>query len=212
MDVGVFCDDDTMPKDSMLATQWRDLHIPMGERADRPLDAHDTMRGRIEAAGFINVHQQDYKCPLGTWPSLQVYKDAGRACKQQFKQGMEGWVMWLFTHVCVLPNLDEDDANTPNSTVSQTHGLQSRSRSFLLVFERSLMQAGTSTIRPEESGPRSRTMRILRLKASLRSRTSRTSRTQGLWRVRVRRPKDRQRSRRLRVQVLQRKPKPPHHQ
>lgn len=48
----------------------------IAQNADRPLDTCFEMRSRIEAARFINVHQRDYKCPIGTWPRLPVYKDA----------------------------------------------------------------------------------------------------------------------------------------
>lgn len=71
----------------------------LGQKAGRPIDNYSTMRSGIEAAGFVNVHQQDYKCPIGAWPSLPVYKDAGKMSMQQFKAGMEGWVMMILTRV-----------------------------------------------------------------------------------------------------------------
>lgn len=48
------------------------------------------MRSRIEAAGFTNIQQQDYKMPLGTWPKHPVYRDAGRVNIQMLKNGLEG--------------------------------------------------------------------------------------------------------------------------
>lgn len=97
-DIDICCDDGTLPADSMLA-EWGGMFKNIAQYADRPLDTCFEMRSRIEAAGFINVHQQDYKCPIGTWPSLPVYKDAGRMGMQQFKAGMEGWAMMLLTRV-----------------------------------------------------------------------------------------------------------------
>lgn len=55
------------------------------------------MKARIEAAGFINVHVQDYKIPLGTWPKHPIYKDAGRVKAAEVKSGIEGWSLYLLT-------------------------------------------------------------------------------------------------------------------
>lgn len=96
MHVGIFCDDGTLPVDSVLSTWGADM-TACAERAGRPVDTMDTMRERIEEAGFINVQQQDYKMPVGTWPKLQVYKDAGRANKEQLLNGLEGYCMFLLT-------------------------------------------------------------------------------------------------------------------
>lgn len=55
------------------------------------MDIYHTFEQSIEEAGFINVHKTDYKVPIGEWPRLQVYKDAGRVCKKAMKNGLEGW-------------------------------------------------------------------------------------------------------------------------
>lgn len=89
-DVGVYCDDDTLPEDSILRT-WKELFIDCGARAGRPLDTRDRIEDRVRAAGFISVQSTDYKLPLGEWPKLQVYKDAGRVYKTMCNVGMDGW-------------------------------------------------------------------------------------------------------------------------
>ena len=96
-DIGFCSDDGSLPADSLLSSQWRTMYLPMAERAGRPMDMADTMRASIEEAGFINVHQQEYKAPLGDWPRLQVYKDAGRVNKKQILSGLEGWLMYFLT-------------------------------------------------------------------------------------------------------------------
>ena len=105
-DVGLYCDDGSLPSTSLLAN-WRPLILCAAERADRPLDTMQKMRERIEQAGFINIHQQDYKMPIGTWPKMQVYKDAGRLCKQQAEAGSQGFCLWLLTKVSLLYPLCE---------------------------------------------------------------------------------------------------------
>lgn len=66
-----------MPKDSILANLGP-LCIASCAKSGSPLDNMYTMRRDIEAAGFINLQERDYKCLIGTWPKLQVYKDAGK--------------------------------------------------------------------------------------------------------------------------------------
>ena len=78
-----------MPEDSVL--NWKDMFDKLGEASGRPFDVRTRMEQRMKDAGFINVKTQDYKVPVGTWPRLQVYKDAGRVNKTQIAVGMEGW-------------------------------------------------------------------------------------------------------------------------
>ena len=68
------------------------------DNAGRPADTYTTMRSRIERAGFINVQQKDYICPLGGWHPDPTMRDAGIIGKEVFKSGAEGWVMWLLTN------------------------------------------------------------------------------------------------------------------
>ena len=57
----------------------------------------ETMRAGIENAGFINVHERDFKMPIGDWPKHPLYKEAGRLCLQGTKDGQEGWLMYALT-------------------------------------------------------------------------------------------------------------------
>lgn len=100
----MYSDDGSLPEDSHINEITMLTHAAAG-KAGRPLDIYSMMRGEIEAAGFMNVRQQDYKMPIGTWPQLSTYKDAGRVCKEQWKKGIEGWCMYLFTKVCLISRL-----------------------------------------------------------------------------------------------------------
>lgn len=66
MDVGIFCDDGSLPADSVL--NYRDMIIAAWGGSGRPLDTMEVMRNGIEQVGFINLQQTDYKEPIGTWP------------------------------------------------------------------------------------------------------------------------------------------------
>lgn len=89
LDVDIRSVDDSLPEDSPL--RWGKMFAEIGEKSGRPFDIQDRMEGKIGDTGFINVQKQEYKVPIGTWPQLKVYKDAGRVNKTQILQGMEGW-------------------------------------------------------------------------------------------------------------------------
>lgn len=95
-DVRVFCDDDTLPADSSMAS-WGPQFLSCGERSCRKLDTIDTFTTRIEKAGFVDVHEQDYKFPVGPWAKDKVYKELGKINLMHWDAGLEGWALWLLT-------------------------------------------------------------------------------------------------------------------
>lgn len=111
-DIGMFCKDGALPKDSLVAG-FNEKFLGCAGRADRLLDMMDQMRSRIEDSGFINVHYQNYKLPLETLPKLQVYKDAGRVCAKQFKIGMDGWL-------CGYPTRSEVFCPSSHTVITST--------------------------------------------------------------------------------------------
>ncbi|RDW56365.1 hypothetical protein BP5796_13240 [Coleophoma crateriformis] len=95
-DIRVQCSDDSLPEDSLLSG-WAETFFGCGDRAGRPLDIQSTMKASMEKAGFVDVHEKVYQIPIGTWPKLNIYKDAGRVNRQQWKSGLDGWVLFLLT-------------------------------------------------------------------------------------------------------------------
>jgi hypothetical protein len=55
------------------------------------------MQDAFRNAGFVDIHQKEYKWPIGPWPRDQKYKEAGTVNYQHWMSGMEGWAMWLLT-------------------------------------------------------------------------------------------------------------------
>ena len=96
LDVRVMSDDGTLPKDSLLAG-WGDNFLGCAERAGRPLSTQETMGQRIANAGFINLQEDLFKCPLGSWPKDKYMKEAGRVNFHHWSAGLDGWAMWLLT-------------------------------------------------------------------------------------------------------------------
>lgn len=95
-DVRVQSDDGSLPKDSVLAG-WGDNFIGCGERSGRSLKTQETMRAGLEKAGFIDVHEQLYKVPLGPWARNKLLKETGLLNYHHWKSGLEGYAIWLLT-------------------------------------------------------------------------------------------------------------------
>lgn len=95
-DVRVHSDDNSLAPEKALAG-WGNNFIGCSERAGRSLTTQETMRSAIEKAGFLDVHEQLYKVPMGPWPKDRVLKEVGMLNYHHWKTGLEGYAMWLLT-------------------------------------------------------------------------------------------------------------------
>ncbi|OJD32213.1 methyltransferase domain-containing protein [Diplodia corticola] len=58
-----------------------------------------TFAGLLKDAGFVNVHVQKYKLPLGPWPKDKKMKEVGTVNLMQVLEGMEAFSYRLFTGI-----------------------------------------------------------------------------------------------------------------
>jgi len=118
LDVRVMSDDDSLPTDSLLA-EWGNNFLGCAERAGRSLATQTTMKARIEAAGFVDVQERLYKCPIGPWPKAKTLKEAGRINLAHWDSGLEGWAMWLLTKYGVPEPWSADEVRVYVALVRQ---------------------------------------------------------------------------------------------
>lgn len=81
-----------MPKDGACAG-WGPMMYGAGAKSGKPFDTANTMRAAIEAAGFVNLRQKEYKVPIGEWTANALLKEAGKFNKVQVLNGIEGYAM-----------------------------------------------------------------------------------------------------------------------
>jgi hypothetical protein len=62
-------------------------------------DTIHVMRGHIEAAGFVDVREEHFIWPIGPWPKDEYLKDMGRWGERNWCDGIEAWVMALYTRL-----------------------------------------------------------------------------------------------------------------
>lgn len=97
LDVRVYSDDGTLKPEHMLHG-WGNIFVACSERAGRSLRTHEKMRSAIEKAGFVDVHEERYKIPMGPWSKDKLLKEAGHLQYAHWNAALEGWAMWLLTH------------------------------------------------------------------------------------------------------------------
>lgn len=90
--IQVACDDGSCPADAKVLNTPKVVGVA-AEASGNPTNVYETMRERIEKAGFINIEEKVLKMPIGDWPRHPVYKDVGKCMKEHFLTGMEGWAM-----------------------------------------------------------------------------------------------------------------------
>lgn len=66
-----------LPADAKLRG-FKPIIAAATKNAGNAADLVDFMKEEIEAAGFINLHEHNFKLPLGSWPQHPIYKEAGR--------------------------------------------------------------------------------------------------------------------------------------
>lgn len=62
-------------------------------------DVVNTMHDTLRASQFVDVHTQTFIWPIGPWPKDPYLKDLGRWGERNWCDGIEGWVMALYTRL-----------------------------------------------------------------------------------------------------------------
>jgi len=91
-------DDGTYNKDTAM---WKYYHLvnEAAEKTGRVLHIAHTLKDKVVAAGFTEVHHKMYKLPLGTWPKDKRQKELGRWFWMAAESGFEAFGLALLTRV-----------------------------------------------------------------------------------------------------------------
>jgi hypothetical protein len=60
---------------------------------------YNQMAPLLRSAGFVDVHEEKFIWPIGAWPKDPHLKDLGRWGERNWVEGIEGWVMALYTRL-----------------------------------------------------------------------------------------------------------------
>ncbi|ORY08638.1 S-adenosyl-L-methionine-dependent methyltransferase [Clohesyomyces aquaticus] len=87
-----------------MYTAFSNSIIKLGdEKTGMTFRTVEGMRGFMEGAaplpGFLDIHEHSFIWPIGPWPSDLHLKDIGRWGERNWLDGLEGWVLALYTRV-----------------------------------------------------------------------------------------------------------------
>lgn len=96
MEFPLCCDDGTMKPNSALK-RWSDLMIEAGEKSGFVLTTCSREADMMHSVGFVDIVRIPYKWPINEWPKESKWKEVGKRTAINFREGMEGIMMALFT-------------------------------------------------------------------------------------------------------------------
>ncbi|KAJ5305849.1 hypothetical protein N7508_004864 [Penicillium antarcticum] len=76
---------------------WERLMTSAAAKSGRPLDLYHRFPSLIKQTGFVDIHVEEAKWPVGPWPRDKQLKEAGSVNLGHWLTGMEGYAMYLFT-------------------------------------------------------------------------------------------------------------------
>jgi hypothetical protein len=85
--------------DGTVFEEWGKVSLEAGDAFGKTLRIVDESRTKMIAAGFTEVVERRFKCPIGSWPKDPYLKELGRYNRLQWEEGIEGWTMMLLTTI-----------------------------------------------------------------------------------------------------------------
>ncbi|KAG5656845.1 hypothetical protein KAF25_010398 [Fusarium avenaceum] len=99
-------DDDSIPDGSAMQ-RWGQVFEEGGQRAGRSfaIIKEDVQKSSLEAAGFVNIHVEDLKAPVGGWHPEPRLRQVGQYMQAALERDYEGYMLFL---ACEMLGWTED--------------------------------------------------------------------------------------------------------
>lgn len=93
-------DPDSTKHADQIITAFSQSVIGVGEeKTGMTFKIVEQMKDLLANGGFIDVHEEKFIWPIGAWPKDPHLKDLGRWGERNWSEGIEGWVMALYTRL-----------------------------------------------------------------------------------------------------------------
>jgi SAM-dependent methyltransferase len=79
--------------------EWEQKISEAARRSGRDLRMANRLKGYMQDAGFVDVQEEIYKVPIGTWPKGLKFKELGQFSLIHFLDSVEPFSLALFTRV-----------------------------------------------------------------------------------------------------------------
>ncbi|KAJ5358162.1 hypothetical protein N7541_005320 [Penicillium brevicompactum] len=101
-------EDNNWPQDCQLK-EWYPLMRSAAEKSGRPLDLYDRCTDLVRDTGFVDIHEEIRKWPIGPWPRDKQLKEIGTVNLEHWLAGLEGYGMYLLTKFGVPKPWSKDE-------------------------------------------------------------------------------------------------------
>ncbi|SPO01700.1 related to methyltransferase [Cephalotrichum gorgonifer] len=97
--------DDGSVKENSAQDQWGKIYTNFGKSIGRSFTIipDGVQRAAMEAAGFVDIHEIDYKTPIGTWPKDPHLKEIGQFTQLTIETDIEGYILYPATAIGWTP-------------------------------------------------------------------------------------------------------------
>ncbi|USP82267.1 hypothetical protein yc1106_09541 [Curvularia clavata] len=96
---GALSDDNSIPENSGYIESAR-LYFEIAEKMGAPLDAPRSWNAQMKEAGFVNVQDEVFKLPMGTWPRSKRLRTVGKLEQIMILEGgFEAYMLRGYTQV-----------------------------------------------------------------------------------------------------------------
>jgi len=89
--------DDGTLKEDMAIYQLGNYFVDASKALGRRINAAPEYKSMMEAAGFEDVVEKQFKWPINSWPKDKYYKELGQWTFANLDSGIEGLTLALFT-------------------------------------------------------------------------------------------------------------------
>ncbi|CAJ0550954.1 Ff.00g108840.m01.CDS01 [Fusarium sp. VM40] len=94
-----FLSDDGTAEKAVNAQLWLNTLCEGAAKFGKPLDSAPLWKTKMEAAGFVEIHEEVRKIPIGKWPKDPKLKEIGRFQAIQAAQAIESYTPQIFSNV-----------------------------------------------------------------------------------------------------------------
>ncbi|OJJ51171.1 hypothetical protein ASPZODRAFT_2106358 [Penicilliopsis zonata CBS 506.65] len=92
--------DDGTHLQSPLLREWLDKLEFSSQKFGKPvMNVAANLASMMHQAGFVNITNEIYKCPIGSWPKNPRLKEIGQVAKLALLEAVESYSLALFTRV-----------------------------------------------------------------------------------------------------------------
>ncbi|EXJ65684.1 uncharacterized protein A1O5_11211 [Cladophialophora psammophila CBS 110553] len=94
----VYSDDGSLDQ-AIYLKNWVEEMNEGSKRFGKELKTANKLKNYMQDAGYIDVHEEIYKCPIGPWAKGKRYKELGTYYRAQFVDAVEPFTLAIFTRV-----------------------------------------------------------------------------------------------------------------